>query len=142
MDSDDEGGFSWLKWLNPQDGKSYVRARASANAAAVDFKRNNNQKASDKIALASFGKRGRGDFNLWSDDDEQASDSSASTASNASRLPPCPSDNASRRPRASNASNASISSRTPTPSNASSSSHTPTPPNASRVSMDSLPYAT
>ena len=29
VDSDDEAGFSWLKWLNPQDGKSNVRARAS-----------------------------------------------------------------------------------------------------------------
>ena len=76
IDSDDEGGFSWLKWLNPQDGKSYVRARAAANAAAIDLGINLDQKASEKIALAAFGKRGKGDFNLWSDN-EQASDSSS-----------------------------------------------------------------
>ena len=113
IDSDDDR-FKWLKCLNPQDGKSYVGARAGAKAAVTDYNKNKNEKAAKKIALASFVKRGRGDFNLWSDDDEQVSDSSASDASHASNT--------------SNASNASGSSRTPTPS-----SHTPTPSNASIV---------
>ena len=128
VDSDDTGEWRWLTWLKTQDARSYVRARASAKAAAVDFKQIKNHKPSEKIALASFGNRSRGDFNLWSDDDEQASDSSPSTTSNASRLPPrasnasppplSSSDNASRRTRAPNArssshaSNSSISSRT------------------------------
>ena len=64
VDYDDKGGFSWLKWLNPKDGKSYIRARASANAATVNFKRNKNQKALEKIALASFSKRSRRNFHL------------------------------------------------------------------------------
>ena len=63
LDNDEEGGFSRLTWLNRQDGKSDVRGRASANAAAVYFKLNKNLKATEKIALPSFGKRGRGNFN-------------------------------------------------------------------------------
>ena len=96
-------------------------ARAGAKAALTDYNKNKNEKSPKKIALASFGKRGRGDFNVWSDDDEQASDSSASDASHASN--------------ASNASNASGSSRTPTSSSRTPtpSSHTPTPSNASIV---------
>ena len=90
-------------------------ARAGAKAALTDYNKNKNEKAAKKIALASFGKRGRGDFNLWSDDDEQASDSSASDASHASNA-----SGSSRAP--------TPSSRTPTPS-----SHTPTPSNASIV---------
>ena len=108
----DDDGFEWLKWLNPQDGKRYyVGARSGAKAAVTNYNKHKNEKAAKKIALASFGKRGRGDFNLWSDDEEQASDSSACDGSDAS-----------------NASNASGSSRTTT-----SSSHTPTPSNASIV---------
>jgi len=30
VNSDNEADFSWLKWLNPQDGKEYVRGRAAA----------------------------------------------------------------------------------------------------------------
>ena len=86
-------------------------ARAGARAVLTDYNKNKNKKAPIKIALAFLGKRGRGDFNLWSDDDEPASDSSASDTSDAS-----------------NASNASGSSCTPTPS-----SYTPTPSNDSIV---------
>ena len=78
--------------------------------------------------MASFGKRGRSDFNLWSDDDKQASDSSASTTFYS--------------PSFSHASNASCSSHTTTPSGASGFSHTPTSFNVSHVSMDSLLYVT
>ena len=120
IDRDDDG-FKWLKWLNPQDGKSYVGARAGAKAALTDYYKNKNEEAAKKIALASFGKRGRKDSNLWSDNNEQVSDFSASDASHASN--------------ASNASNASGSSRTTTPSfrTPTPSSHTPTPSNASIV---------
>ena len=41
-----------------------MRARVAANAAAIDLAINLDQKASEKIALAAFGKRGKGDFNL------------------------------------------------------------------------------
>jgi len=30
INSDNEADFSWLKWLNPQDSKEYVRGRAAA----------------------------------------------------------------------------------------------------------------
>ena len=110
IDSYDDG-FKWLKCLNPQDRKSYVGAHAGGRAVFTNYKHNKNEKAAKKIALASFGKRRRGDFNLWSNDDKQASDSSASDTSDTS-----------------NASNASGPSCTPTPS-----SYTTTPSNASVV---------
>ena len=69
IDSDNDG-FKWLKWLSPQDGKSYVGARAGAKAELTDYNKNKNEKVAKNIALGSFGKRGREDFNLWSDDDE------------------------------------------------------------------------
>ena len=50
--------------VKPQDGKSYVRARAAANAAAIDLGINLDQKALKKIVLTAFGKRGKGDINL------------------------------------------------------------------------------
>ena len=80
IDSDDDR-FEWLKWLNPQDGKSHVGAHEGAKAALTDYNKNKNEKAGKKIALASFTKREIGDFDRWSDNDEQASDSSASDAS-------------------------------------------------------------
>lgn len=58
VDSNDEGGFSWLKCLNPKDRKYYMSALASAHATAIDFKWQENQKASEKIAWASLSKRG------------------------------------------------------------------------------------
>lgn len=33
IDSDHESRFIWIKWLNPQSGKEYVRARAAATMA-------------------------------------------------------------------------------------------------------------
>ena len=81
-----------------------MRGDASANATAVHFKLNEYQKAAERFALASFGKRGRGDFDLWSDDDEQGSDSSASIASITSPLPPSASNTSCLPPSASNAS--------------------------------------
>ena len=68
IDSDDDG-FKWLKLLNHQDGKSYVVDRAGAKAALTDYNKNKNEKAVKKIELPSFGQRGRGDFNMWSEDD-------------------------------------------------------------------------
>jgi len=37
INSDDEARFSWVKWLNPQDGKAYVRARAAADAGGQHY---------------------------------------------------------------------------------------------------------
>ena len=120
--------FNWLKWLNPQDGKSYVGARVGVKAAVTDDNLKHNEQALKKFTLVSFGKRVGADFNLWSDHDEQVSNPSTSTASNALG--------------SSHASNASSFSHTTTPSTASDFSHTTTPFNTSHVYMPSLPYAT
>ncbi|KAF8438320.1 hypothetical protein BGX38DRAFT_1273711 [Terfezia claveryi] len=58
--------FSWLKWLNSQDGKSYVRARPLARAAAKAFKRSNDEKAAERVAIARFGGPPQeGEFYKW-----------------------------------------------------------------------------
>ena len=33
LDSEDESNFEWVKWLNSQDRKAFIRARAAARAA-------------------------------------------------------------------------------------------------------------
>jgi len=64
---DNETDFSWLKWLNPQDGKEYVRARAAAVAGGQHYKQTNDEQAAKGVALALFGPRGVGDFNYESE---------------------------------------------------------------------------
>jgi hypothetical protein len=71
VDSDEEEVFSWMRWLNPQSGKDFVRARAAAQSAADAYGANpDDEKMGEAAAKASFGKRQKGDFNEWLDDSD------------------------------------------------------------------------
>jgi len=64
VDSDDDDVFSWVRWLNPQRGKDFVKARAAARAGAHHLSANaNNEKGAEVAAKAKFGKPHKGDFN-------------------------------------------------------------------------------
>ena len=63
LDSGDELTWSWIPWLNPQDGKSYIRARATARAGRANIYRD--EAGAEKIASDMFGGRQVGNFNLW-----------------------------------------------------------------------------
>jgi len=66
MNSDNKEDFSWLKWLNPQDGKEYMRTRAAAVAGGEYYQQTNDEQAAEGVALAAFGSQGVGDFNYHS----------------------------------------------------------------------------
>jgi len=55
INSDNEADFSWPKWLNPQDGKEYVRARVAAVAGGQHYQQTNDKQAAEGVALAAFG---------------------------------------------------------------------------------------
>jgi hypothetical protein len=65
IDSDNEDCFYWSRWLNPQTGKDYVRARMAAVVTAASYKRTRNVKRAEEVAIESYGQRGTGDFNIW-----------------------------------------------------------------------------
>jgi len=67
INSDNEADFSWLKWLNPQDGKEYVRGRAAAVVGGQHYQQTNDEQVAEGVALAAFGSRGVGDFNYESE---------------------------------------------------------------------------
>ena len=66
IDSDHESQFVGIKWLNPQSGKEYVRARTAAkiadNSMGNTFGNKHNAQA---LAVRKFGSRHKGDTNLW-----------------------------------------------------------------------------
>ena len=71
VDSDDEDVFSWVRWLNPQSGKDFVKARAAARAGAHHLGTNgNDEKGAEVAAKARFGKPQKRDFNWWMEDND------------------------------------------------------------------------
>ena len=72
IDSDQEDVFDWIKWLNPQDGKDYIRVHLAAREGFETYtKKNKNIKAGEARAIAMFGERGKGEFNEWLETDFQ-----------------------------------------------------------------------
>ena len=67
MDSDDETVFSWLKWLNPQSRRAYVRAREAAQDAAQHNGTHKDEDGAEAVAIASCGQPEVGDFNYPSE---------------------------------------------------------------------------
>jgi len=67
INSDNEEDFSWLKWLNAQDGKEYVRGRAAAVAGEQHYQQTNDEQAVEGVEIAAFGPRVVGDFNYKSE---------------------------------------------------------------------------
>jgi len=67
INSDNEKDFSWLKWLNPQDGKEYVRGRVAAVTGEQHYQQTNDEQAAEGVAIAAFGPWGVGDFNYESE---------------------------------------------------------------------------
>jgi len=67
INSDNEEDFSWLKWLNPQDGKEYVRGPAAAVASGQHYQQTNDGQAAEGVAIAAFNPRVVGDFNYESE---------------------------------------------------------------------------
>ena len=66
IDINHEPGFVWIKWLNPQSGKEYVRARTAAKIADNSIgKTFSNKQNAQALAVRKFGPRQRGDTNLW-----------------------------------------------------------------------------
>jgi len=63
---DNEEDFSWLKWLNPQNGKEYVRGWAAAITGGQHYQQTNDEQAAEGVAIAAFGPRGVEDFNYES----------------------------------------------------------------------------
>ena len=62
IDSDDEDLFSWVRYLNPQSGKGYVKARAAARYAV----RAKTEEEGRGRAVAKFGAEPEeGGFNHW-----------------------------------------------------------------------------
>jgi len=55
INSDNKEDFSWLKWLNPQDEKEYVRVRAAVVAGRQHYQQTNDEQAAEGVALAAFG---------------------------------------------------------------------------------------
>jgi len=55
INSDNEEDFSWLKWLNTQDGKAYVRGRAATIVGGQYYQQTNNEQVAEGVALAVFG---------------------------------------------------------------------------------------
>ncbi|KAF8416220.1 hypothetical protein EV426DRAFT_703735 [Tirmania nivea] len=63
IDSEYEGEWSWVQWLNPQDGKGYMRARATARAAGRYNHEYDDEKAAEAVAITIFGEPEVGNFN-------------------------------------------------------------------------------
>ena len=71
VDSDNNDVFSWIRWLNPQSGKDFVKARAAAQAGRHILAANSNdEKRAEAGAKAKFGKPQKWDFNLWMEDND------------------------------------------------------------------------
>jgi hypothetical protein len=64
IDSDNDV-FTWMKWLNPQDGKAYIRACQPAQAVLLHYGATGDNDASELVATEAFGPRGAGNFNDW-----------------------------------------------------------------------------
>jgi len=64
VDSDDKDVFGWVRWLNPQSRKDFVKARAAAWAGVHHLGANgNDKKGAEAAAKGRFGKPQKGDFN-------------------------------------------------------------------------------
>ena len=61
VDSNNESHFIWVKWLNPQSGRAYIRARAMANEAGNSIGVNFGDKQQAQArAIRKFGPGKRG----------------------------------------------------------------------------------
>ena len=66
INSDHESRFVWIKWLNPQSGKEYVRARTTAKIADNSIGNTfGNKQNAQALVVKKFGSRHKGDTNLW-----------------------------------------------------------------------------
>ena len=86
LNSGDELILGWIRRLNPQDGKAYIRARAAARAGRANIYRD--EVGAEKITSNMFGGRQVRNFNLWLEppdvpsagEDEDTSESDSSEA--------------------------------------------------------------
>ena len=65
IDSDNEALFAWVKWLNPQDGKSYLKGQQAAKRATLVLAIEGDNDAAEDMAMSTFGPHGVGNFNDW-----------------------------------------------------------------------------
>jgi len=68
IDSDNENLFGWIRYLNPQSGKGYVKARAADRYAA---RAETDEEARGRAVAKFEGEPEEGDYNLWLEVDER-----------------------------------------------------------------------